>query len=93
MSLQCSGAAIGLSKEVFLYSFTLRVQQLGYEKSGMNKLPCKELTLSLSFSLSETVKVKKRISHNSGQFILVILLSLGKLKLTVLPLIIAVSKS
>ena len=88
MSLQCSGAAIGLSKELFLYSF-----KSGNEKSGMNKLPCKELTLSLSFSLSETVKVKKRISDNSGQFILVILLSLGKLKLTVLPLIIAVSKS
>ena len=75
------------------------MQQLGYEKLGMNKLPCKELTLflsfspSLSFSLSETVKVKKITSHNSGQFILVILLTLGKLKLTVFPVIIALSKS
>ena len=29
-----------------------RLQQLGYEKLGMNKLPCKELTLSLFPSLS-----------------------------------------
>ena len=41
------------------------MHQLGYEKLGLNKLPCEELTLSLSLSLSvsETVKVKKTTSH------------------------------
>ena len=89
MSLQCFGAAIGLSRtlSIFFYTKQFRVQQLGYENLGMNKHPCKELTLS------ETVKVKNRTSHNSGQFILVILPTLGKLKLTVLPLIIVLSKS
>ena len=41
----------------FFYAKQFKVQELGYEKIGMNKLPSKELTLS--FSLSETVKVKK----------------------------------
>ena len=50
------------------------------EKLGMNKLPCKELTLSLflqispppsapSLSLILKLKVKKITSHNSGEFI------------------------
>ena len=39
------------------------MQQLGYEKLGLNKLPCEELTLSLSLSVSETVEVKKTTSH------------------------------
>ena len=43
----------------FFYAKQFKVQELGYEKIGMNKLPCKELTLSFSLCLSETVKVKK----------------------------------
>ena len=51
------------SLSIFFCAKQFRVQQLGYEQLGMNELPCKELTLSLSFSLSENVKVKKITGH------------------------------
>ena len=71
------------------------MQQLGYEKLKMNKRLCKELILSLSFSLSETVNLEKRLAtvDSSQQFILVIFLTLCKLKLIVLLLILALGKS
>ena len=42
------------SLSILFYDKQFKVQQLRYEKLGMTKLPCKKLTLSLSFSLSET---------------------------------------
>ena len=103
MPLQRSGAVIGLSKEIFLsiffYAKQFRVQQLGYEKLGMNKTSLWEInSLSLPLLLSLYLKLWKSrkllvIVDNSGQFILVILQNLEKLKLTVVPLILAVGKS
>ena len=42
------------SLSILFYGKQFKMHQLRYEKLGMIKLPCKELTLSLSFSLSET---------------------------------------
>ena len=87
------------SLSVFFCAKQFRVQKLGYEKLGIIKLPCKDLTLpfflsflfslslspSLSFSLSETVKISTAFD-SSGQMILVNFLTLGKFKWTVLLL-------
>ena len=79
----------------FFYAREFRVQQLEYEKLGMDKLPWNELTLSLSLSLSLSLPLSLFLKQwkllvtvdNSWQFILVILLTLGMLMLTVLPCI------
>ena len=76
-----------------------RLQQLGYEKLGMNKLPCKELTLSLSlplsFALVKPWKSRKRLVtvDNSGEIYISDFADFGKLKMTILPLNLALGAS
>ena len=59
----CGNRLVQGNLSIFFYAKQFRVQQFGYEKLKMNKRLCKELILSLSFSLSETVNVKKRTCH------------------------------
>ena len=92
------------SLSIFFYAKQFRVQQLGYEKFRMNKLPCKDLTLSLfffflclclSFSLFLFLKRRKLLAafDRFGQLILVIFLTLGKFKWAVLLLSLTWGKS
>ena len=76
------------SLSIFFYAKQFRVQQLGYEKFRMNKLPYKDLTLSFFFflplSLSQSLpfalflflKLRNLLaaSDSFGQLILVIFL-------------------
>ena len=62
------------SLSILFYAKPFRVQQLGYEKLGISKLTCEELTLSrtpsltlspLSLSLSVSVSVSVSLSETA----------------------------